>query len=217
MLESDQDRWLTYAEAGALLGISAQAGRMLAKRRGWERRTPNAYGDRAQVLVPAEAIVRPRSASFGVRTGSVITSDQSSPNGHDHPNVQVFEQAIGVLRDQLGAANRRADRAEEKADRLQAELVELRVSERSAADLAEYATGEAADLRQRLDAAEQRAGEERARADQGERQLAAVEGELIAARVETAGLRCRLEQARPKQVTEPPRSPWRRFLAWRRR
>jgi hypothetical protein len=91
------------------------------------------------------------------------------------------------------------------------------VSERSAADLAEYATGEATDLRQRLDAAEQRAGKERARGDQGERQLVAVEGELIAARVEAAGLRCRLELARPKPVTEAPRSAWDRLLAWWRR
>jgi hypothetical protein len=58
---------------------------------------------------------------------------------------------------------------------------------------------------------------ERARADRAERQLTAVEGELIAARVEAAGLRCQLEQARPKPVPEPPRSPWRRFLGWQGR
>ena len=161
MLESDQDHWLTYAEAGEVLGISAQAARMLAKRRGWARRTPNAYGERAQVMVPANAIVQPRTALLGVRTGSVITLDQGIPNGHDHLNVQVFEQAITVLRDQLEAANRRADddrvradRAEQRADeeranaaKLSAELIDLRVSER----IADRAVAEVVELRQRLD------------------------------------------------------------------
>jgi hypothetical protein len=181
MLESDQDRWLTYAEAGELLGISTQAARMLAKRRGWSRRTPNAYGDRAQVLVPAEAIVQPRSASLGVRTGSVFSGVQGEPNGHDHLNVQVLEQAIGVLRDQLETANRRADddraradRAEQKAATLQAEMIDLLISERSADELAEYASAEVADLRRRLDTA----GEERrAEAAELRRQLAEAEEE----------------------------------------
>jgi hypothetical protein len=57
---------------------------------------------------------------------------------------------------------------------------------------------------------------ERARADRAEQQLTAVEAELVEARVEAAGLRCRLEQARPKPAPDSPRSPWRRFLAWRR-
>jgi hypothetical protein len=237
MLESDQDRWLTYAEAGELLGISTQAARMLAKRRGWARRTPNAYGDRAQVLVPVETIVQPRSASLGVRTGSVITSDQGSPNGHDHLNVQALEQAIGVLRDQLETANRwadddraRADRAEQKAAALQAELIDLLISERSAVELAEYASAEVADQRRRLDTAEEerrrlagqqeierdRADHERDRADRIEQQLTKVEGELIAARVEAASLQCQLELARPKVVPDSPRSGWRRLLAWRK-
>lgn len=230
MLESDQDRWLTYAEAGELLGISTQAARMLAKRRGWARRTPNAYGDRAQVLVPVETIVQPRSASLGVRTGSVITSDQGSPNGHDRLNVQALEQAIGVLRDQLETANRwadddraRADRAEQKAAALQAELIDLLISERSAVELAEYASAEVADQRRRLDTAEEErrrlAGQqeiERDRADRIEQQLTKVEGELIAARVEAASLQCQLELARPKAVPDSPRSGWRRLLAWRK-
>jgi len=158
MLELDQQRWLTYAEAGELLGISAQAARMLAKRRAWPRRTPNAYGDRALVLVPADALVQPRSASLGVHTGSVISGDQAGPNGHDHPNVQALDQAIAILRDQLGVANQRADderhradRAEARGESLGAELAEARITERIAVELAECAATEAADLRRRLD------------------------------------------------------------------
>jgi hypothetical protein len=54
------------------------------------------------------------------------------------------------LVDQVEAANQRADRAEQEADRLWAKLVELRgVSER----IAERAAAEAVELRKRLDEA----------------------------------------------------------------
>jgi len=116
MPEEEEGRWLTYAEAGQLLGISAAAARMYAKRHGWQRRTPNAYGDRARVLVPMEANVQPRSALYGERTAHVITRDQGDPNGTDQVNVQVIAQAIEALREQLGIANSRADRAERQIE-----------------------------------------------------------------------------------------------------
>src|SRR5438874_1955974 len=97
MLGPDQGRWLTYEEAGELLGITAQAARMVAKRRGWARRTPNAYGDRALVQVPDDVVVRPRSASDADQTASMITSNHPPSNGHDHPNVRPLEQAIEAL------------------------------------------------------------------------------------------------------------------------
>jgi len=68
MPEPDEGRWLTYAEAGELLGVSSSAARMFAKRHGWARRTPNAYGERARVLVTAGANVQPRAASNAVRS-----------------------------------------------------------------------------------------------------------------------------------------------------
>src|SRR3954468_24047367 len=77
MLESDQsnqERWVTYAQAGELLGISTQAARMLAKRRGWARRTPNAYGDRALVLLPNDVAVQPHMALSAERAGCTIHS-----------------------------------------------------------------------------------------------------------------------------------------------
>jgi hypothetical protein len=113
MFDQDQECWVTYAEAGKLLGISAQAARMLAKRRGWARRTPNAYGDRALVLVPADAIVQPRSALLEVHTGHVINGDKAEPNGHDQANVRALESAVEALREQLGILNRRIE--EERA------------------------------------------------------------------------------------------------------
>jgi hypothetical protein len=150
MLDSDQERWLTYAEAGRLLGISTQAARMLAKRRGWTRRTPNAYGDRALVLVPADAIVHARSPSLDVRMEDAISGERGEPNGHDQVNVRPLESAVEVLREQLGIVNRqvndervRADRAEQRAD----------------------------DERKRADEERARADRERDRADRAERRI----------------------------------------------
>ena len=124
MSESESERWLTYAEVGDILGVSAAAARMLAKRRGWPRRTPNAFGDRARVLVPADIAVRPRSASYAEHTAHAISSDQDGANEHDQANVRVFEQAITVLQEQLAIANARADRAEHRINELQAALSE---------------------------------------------------------------------------------------------
>ena len=175
MLESDQssqERWVTYAQAGELLGISTQAARMLAKRRGWARRTPNAYGDRALVLLPAEMVVQPRIALTTEHTGYTTGSVSDQPIPPDRVNVQPFADAIEALRKQLGIAHRqmeeanaRADRAELRADSerrradeeharveqqietLQKELSESRIAER-------LATAESADLRRRVDQAD---------------------------------------------------------------
>ena len=116
----------------------------------------------------------------GARRVTYSTSDTTRA-------IRALEGAVEGLRDQLGTANRRAEQAEEKVAWLQAELVELRVSEK-------VTTTEAADLRQQRDA-------ERTRADR-------VEAEVLTARADAVGLRYQLEQARPK----PPRTRWGRLL-----
>ena len=103
---------------------SAAAVRMHAKRHGWRRRTSNSYGDRACVLVPAEAAVQPRSALYAERTAHVITHDQEGLNGRDQVNVRVIDQAIETLREQLARAEQRAD-----ADRVRAEHAERLLEE----------------------------------------------------------------------------------------
>jgi hypothetical protein len=56
MTTESTGEWLTCAEAGKRLGIWAAAARQLSRRRGWQRRTPNAYGFRAEILVPEDAL-----------------------------------------------------------------------------------------------------------------------------------------------------------------
>jgi hypothetical protein len=107
--------------------------------------------------------------------------------------------------------------AEENAAALQAELVGLRIAERAAAELAEYATGEASELRKRLDAAEQKTSEERARADRERERAnrAEAQAERASARVQEL-TQAMAEKAAPPPEPEPPRSRWERFKAWRR-
>ncbi len=115
MPETDEERWLSYAEIGELLGITAAAARMHARRRGWQRRTPNAIGGRAMVLVPAEIAVQPRAAP-DQRTFTAHM--ETGPNGADHPNAAAVSAAIAALVDQLAIANRRIDELTEERRRL---------------------------------------------------------------------------------------------------
>ena len=155
----DSESWLTYAEAGELLGISAEAVRQKARRHKWPRRTPNTYGSLALVQVPLNAVHpavdavqdRPRTASYGVQNG--VNGVQSDPERgtadsrdrpYDQPDILVhFEQTLDALRQLLGIANRRADddraradKAEQELAALRAELVELRISQQAASDIA---------------------------------------------------------------------------------
>jgi hypothetical protein len=54
---SGSGQWLTYAEAGQRFGVSPEAARQLAKRRGWQRRTPNEPNETARIFVPGGAYI----------------------------------------------------------------------------------------------------------------------------------------------------------------
>ena len=102
--------WLTYRQAAEKLGISPEAVRALARRRGWSRQTPNEVGGVARVLLPANADRRSRpGASDGVagfdqgvtdgRTTGAIRGDLFG----DHPGDRASELAVevAVLRESL--------------------------------------------------------------------------------------------------------------------
>src|SRR4051794_28825646 len=59
MAKSEEGRWLTYEELANELGCTVGAARILAVRRKYPRRIPNAYGERTRVLVP-EKLQAPR-------------------------------------------------------------------------------------------------------------------------------------------------------------
>jgi hypothetical protein len=144
MPEADQDRWLSYAEVGQLLGISASAARMHAKRRGWLRRTPNAIGAHALVLVPLDAAVQRRAAADHP---PFVAHKVTEPNGVDQANVQAISSAIATLREQLVTANQWAQAERGRADRAERYLEELRTALADAVAAERITAGEASALR----------------------------------------------------------------------
>ena len=131
--ETDGGQWLTYAEAGERFAITAEAARQLARRRGWQRRTPNEPNEPARIFVPNDAYVRPRTAANGVDRAV----EQPAPNGDDRPSepaVRAFEIAITTLAAQLDRADERARLERERADRLEIALADAAAAERIAAN-----------------------------------------------------------------------------------
>lgn len=130
--EIDGGQWLTYAEAGERFAISAEAARQLARRRGWQRRTPNEPNEPARIYVPNDAYVRPRTAANGVDQ----PVEQPVPNGDDRPSepaIRAFEIAIMTLAAQLDRADERARIERKRADRLEVTLADAIAAERIAA------------------------------------------------------------------------------------
>lgn len=147
---ADGGQWLTYAEAGRRFGVSQEAARQLAKRRGWQRRTPNEPNEPARIFVPDDAYVRPRTPINGGQppvNGGDQPADQLTANGDDQPSersVRAFEIAITALAAQVERSDERAQLERERADRLEVALADARAAERIAA-------GEAAALRTEID------------------------------------------------------------------
>jgi hypothetical protein len=90
--------WLTYAQAGARFGLSADAIRMRAHRLGW--RTQPGNDGRTLVQVPEDAAVQPRARS-AEQSPERATEGSPAQNG-----------AIARLTELLAAADDRANRAE---------------------------------------------------------------------------------------------------------
>jgi hypothetical protein len=114
------DRWLTYIEAGELLGLSPEAVRSIARRQKWPRQSPNAIGKVVKILVPADRL-RP----VGHRRERPVAT-----NGHDRSTDrselrEMAELFIEPLREQLERAERRAEAAEDRAREAERRLREL--------------------------------------------------------------------------------------------
>ena len=181
-------RRMTYAELGEARGISPKSAERLAQRRRWPRQVGN--DGMARVVVPiGEDRVTPRrqglTSSPDIATRRGVTS---TPYIGDVIGAAIHD-LVAPLSAQLEHERTRADRAERRADeertvaeKLRAELIDLRVSER----IADRAVAEVVELRQRLDEA---ATAERIVRDEA----AGLRAELDARR--TWGLRRRLRWA----------------------
>lgn len=154
---SEGGQWLTYAEAGQRFGVSQEAARQLAKRRGWRRRTPNEPNELARVLVPDDAYVRPRTPVNGGAAVARTAVNGGQPAvdrtpvadiGNDSDRgtnavVRAYETAIAAITAHRDREKERADRAEHRIDELQTALADARTAERIARDEAAAIRGQA--------------------------------------------------------------------------
>jgi|SRR5690242_947716 hypothetical protein len=158
---------LTYAQIGAKLGISADAARMLARRRGWERQTPNRRGAPVFVIVPEDALEGEQW-----RTEEESTPPNALPNGADERANKAEERAE--------LAERRAEQAEQRAN-------EAHKRADVAVALVDRTLGQLADANARVDQALAQAAEATTRADRlrDERDSAAARAQTAQKEVET--------------------------------
>ncbi|MFL5337991.1 MAG: hypothetical protein ACJ8H8_33680 [Geminicoccaceae bacterium] len=153
-----EDRWLTYQQAGDLLGVSAEAIRRHARRHNW--RVQRGNDGKALVLVPAAAATegwaRPPGRPDGARVGSPGGQDPGRPPGQPGDMATVADMMTALVADRRAAetdaaqARREADElrrevseARERAARVEGELAGVRVAFEQAQGRAERAEAEA--------------------------------------------------------------------------
>ena len=101
--------WLTYTQAGARFGLSADAARMRAHRLGW--RTQPGNDGRTLVQVPDDATVRPRPRS-PARSPERSPEDMPERSGERAPAQSVEINRLAAL---LTTALESVERAEKRA------------------------------------------------------------------------------------------------------
>jgi hypothetical protein len=150
MSDDEAERWVTYAEAGKLLGISSEAARQMAQRRNWQRRTRNEPGVSTMVLMPMKPLpVRHRTsqrtasngATYPIEQGQALEHEGSDASSHDQPDTaeivrRTVELMLGVILEQLQHERGRVEEAYRRADELQARLEDAVISERIAREKA---------------------------------------------------------------------------------
>jgi hypothetical protein len=193
--------WLTYAQAGERLGMSAEAVRHRARRSGW--RTMPGNDGRTLVMVPAEIEAQP------VRT-SVRAVDRAPDHTVNHSDEIARAHArADRAEDDRHAAEERADQANKRAD------VAVALADRTLVQLSEANTERAAAVA-RANQAERELTAERNRADQAEIAVDRLEAELEAERIARGEAEADAVELRQTNAARPGQGRWARLrAAWR--
>jgi len=129
------DRWLTYADAATLLGMTVDSLRHRARRDHWGKRISNE--GKALVLVPLDAVRIPAGGAPGETAGDPPASRPARRPEPDLVAVYVariaeLERRIADLRTDLDGARQERDRERDerhaerdRADRIAADLAEI--------------------------------------------------------------------------------------------
>ncbi len=191
--------WMTYAELAALRRINQASAFKLALRHRWRRQKNNT--GQMTVFVPS------------------AWSDTSQDNAHDMSRqteefragptaiaVGVLEAAVSTLREQLAAANDRADQAEANRRAAEGRADQADADQRAAIALTDQTVTLLTDAMARADQAEQGRDAERTRVDaladrlhEVQVELAKAEAEGDALTIETAELTAQVKQARASE------------------
>jgi hypothetical protein len=193
--------WLTYAQAGERLGMSAEAVRHRARRSCW--RTMPGNDGRTLVMVPAEIEVQPvRTPARAVDRAPNHAADQSAETARAHARADRAEA-------DRHAAEERADQAHKRAD------VAIALADRTLAQLFEANTERAAAVA-RANQAERELTAERRRADQAEITVDRLEAELEAERIVRGEAEAHAAELHQTDATRRGQGRWARLrAAWR--
>ena len=168
---SDDGKWLTYQQLAEVRRISKPSAIRLVMRHRWRRQRDNERVVR--VLVPPDMLESDRAP---YDASDDATGDELHDTSVATGALAVLEDALGALREQLNAANARADHAEtgraeerRRADDLRERLIAM---QEQLAD-AHAALQAAAEAGARAGRAEQGRDEERGRADRADAALTA--------------------------------------------
>jgi hypothetical protein len=197
------DQWLTYEEAGAALGISAEAARRHAVRHRWPRHRRNDGRALIKLPEPEAGPVRTRAPAQPQPSPPERTPER--PAGQDGPGLAALSDALRQAQDAARAAAAEAEAQRERAARAEGEALGLREAVRVAEDgrreaeaRAERADERAGEVGRLVEAARREAVQEAARAVQAEAAIAEARRQAEAA------------EAARKALAEAPW--WRRLL-----
>ena len=173
-------RWLTFAQAGAELGLSAEATRSRARRAGW--RTMPGNDGRTLVMIPEELAIeaRPAGRPAGRPSEDPVATARSTETLA--AAVSSLQGALATLTEQLIRERDRADRAVDQVGRIEKERDALQGQ-------VDALSAKLADAQTELAAARDQS--EAARAEAAAAQMAQAEAEADAAELRQAEARGR--------------------------
>jgi hypothetical protein len=186
-------RWLTFAQAGAELGLSAEATRSRARRAGW--RTMPGNDGRTLVMIPEDLAIEPRPAGrpVGRPTEDPVATARSAETLT--AAVSSLREALATLTEQLMRERDRADRAVDRGDRMEKERDALQ--------------GRIDDLAAKLSDAQAELADAQDQAEAGRRQLEATQIALGEAEADAAELRQTDTQRKGRGRWARLRAAWR--------
>src|SRR5215213_5409384 len=199
------DCWMTYAEAAKAFGLTPEGVRALARRQRWPRRSPNAIGGQAWVLVPADRLAAVSTDRKKVSPDGAGEIDRREDPPHESEKTPPIVGQVTPL-DGRDQGSRRDPSVGDNPDGLDSNRRESRRDESVLTAVREVAEMLTMPLREQIDilTAQLAAANERAERAQAQAQ------EARAALDEQSAEHRRVVEALVARIPAPRRRWWRR-------